>query len=480
MSIWHIAWRSIRQRALASSLTSFSMGLGVLLVTAVLLVHGLVSKSFTDNSDLGYNMIAGAKGGKLQLVLNTTFYLSEPVENIPYTFYQQFLTKDQQEKELALMAPDKRGELTDGTFAENTEFAIPVCLGDYYKNYRVVGTLPKFFESFKDENNEDLKYHFDEGRNFEVWNKEHGYREAVVGSVVAQQTGLKLGDKIAASHGGDPTDIHTESPFTVVGILAPSGTPNDRAVFINMEGFYLMSGHAKTDEEDEAKTEDADVEGNTISRRPPLPIDQREVTAVLIRTSDPFSPIIIRNLVNEGNVAQIVMPVMEITSLFDLIVRPIQTLLLVITILICFVSGISILVSIYNSMNDRKREIAVMRALGARRETVMGIVLWESIILSVGGGILGWLGAHVLLFLASPTIEAQTGVRIGLFDLAPLPRSLEVQIPPVIIDNDWLGPLCSLELVIVPALILLAVIVGFLPAYTAYRTDVAEALSSSP
>ena len=110
----------------------------------------------------------------------------------------------------------------------------------------------------------------------------------------------------------------------------------------------------------------------------------------------------------------------------------------------------------------------------------MGIVLWESIILSVGGGILGWMGAHVLLFLASPSIEAQTGVRIGLFDLAPLPRSHEVQIPAVIIDNSWLGPLCSLELVIVPALILLAVIVGFLPAYTAYRTDVAEALSSSP
>ncbi|PQO33920.1 ABC transporter permease [Blastopirellula marina] len=477
MSIWHIAWRSIRQRALASSLTSFSMALGVLLVTAVLLVHGLVSKSFSDNSDLGYNMIAGAKGGKLQVVLNTTFYLSEPVENIPYTFYQEFLTKEQQEKELSLMAADKRGELTDGTFAKNTEFAIPVCLGDYYQNYRVVGTLPKFFESFKDENGEDLKYHFEEGRNFETWNDEHGYFEAVVGSVVAQQTGLKVGDQIAASHGGDPTDIHTDSPFTVVGILEPSGTPNDRAVFINMEGFYLMSGHAKVKEDEEVG---ADIEGSTISRRQPLPIQQREVTAVLIRTSDPFSPIIIRNRVNEGNVAQIVMPVMEITSLFDLIVKPIQMLLLVITMLICVVSGISILVSIYNSMNDRKRDIAVMRALGARRETVMGIVLWESIILSVGGGILGWMGAHVLLFLVSPSIEAQTGVRIGLFDLAPLPRSLEVQIPSVIIDNDWLGPLCSLELVIVPALILLAVIVGFLPAYTAYRTDVAEALSSSP
>ncbi|PQO44511.1 ABC transporter permease [Blastopirellula marina] len=472
MSIWQIAWRSIRQRTLASSLTSFSMGLGVLLVTTVLLAHGLISKSFTDNSDLGYNMIAGAKGGKLQLVLNTTFYLSEPVENIPYTFYQQFLTKAEQEKELARMSSEERGELKDGTYAKNTEFAIPVCLGDYYKSYRVVGTLPKFFESFKKPGGEELKYQFEEGRNFETWNDEHGYYEAVVGSVVARQTGLKLGDQIAASHGGDPNDVHTESPFTVVGILEPSGTPNDRAVFINMEGFYLMAGHAKV-EEDEAV-------GAEIGGKKPLPIKQREITAVLIRTSDPFSPIIIKNRVNEGNTAQIVMPVMQITTLFDKIVGPIQTLLLVITMLVCVVSGISILVSIYNSMNDRKREIAVMRALGARRETVMGIVLSESIILSVGGGLLGWMGAHLLLFLSSPYIESETGVRIGLFDLAPLPRSLEVRLPAAIIESDWIGPLCSLELVIVPALILLAVIVGFLPAYTAYRTDVAEALSASP
>lgn len=477
MSIWNIAWRSIRQRALASSLTSLSMALGVLLVTAVLLLHGLISKSFTDNSDLGYNMIAGAKGGKLQLVLNTTFYLSEPVENIPYTFYQQFLTQQQQEEELALMNEENRGELSTGTYAKNTEFAIPVCLGDYFQNFRVVGTLPKFFEVFKADDGEEKKYHFAEGRNFEVWSSENGYFEAVVGSIVANQAGLKIGDKIAASHGGDPNDIHTDSPFTIVGILEPSGTPNDRAVFVNMEGFYLMSGHAKVDENEAVV---GDVTGEATARRQPLAIKQREVTAVLIRTSDPFSPLIIRNRVNEGNIAQIVMPVMEITSLFELIVKPIQQLLLVITVLICLVSGISILVSIYNSMNDRKREIAVIRALGARRRTVMGIVLSESIILSVGGGLLGWIGAHVLLWMYSPVIEGNTGVRIGLFDLAPLPRQLEVQIPPAIMEIDWLAPLMSLELVIVPALILLAVLVGFLPAYTAYRTDVAETLSSSP
>ncbi|MCC9606805.1 ABC transporter permease [Blastopirellula sp. JC732] len=478
MTRWAIAWRSVTQRALASSLTALSMAMGVALVTGVLLTYGMVSRSFMGNSNLGYGLIAGAKGGKLQLVLNTTYYLSEPVENIPYTFYQQFLSADQQREELSLMSPDVLSELKDGKYAQSTDFAIPVCLGDYYKRFRVIGTLPKFFELFRDPyDDEEPRYKFAQGRNFKVWDEEHGYYEAVVGSIVARETGLKLGDKIAASHGSDEGHAHEESPFIVVGILEPSGTPNDRGVFINMEGFYLMEGHAKP-VDDDAPESSPETKKEAKLRRSPLPIDQREVTAVLIRTNDPFSPIFIRNAVNEGNVAQVVLPVLEITNLFEMIVSPIQTLLLVITVLICIVSGISILVSIYNSMNDRKHEIAVMRALGASRGTVMSVVLLESVILSVGGGLIGWAIGHGMMALASPMIEAKTGVSIGFFDMAPLPMSLEARIGPAIINSlpTFLRGLLSLELLIIPGLILLAVLVGFLPAYTAYKTDVAESL----
>ena len=118
MSLWKIAFRSIQQRSLASLLTSISMALGVTLVVAVLTIHAVVGDSFRNNAGLGYNMIVGAKGGKLQLVLNTVYYLSSPVENIPYSYYKEF---------------------TDGKFKLFTERAVPVCLGDYYQNYRVVG-----------------------------------------------------------------------------------------------------------------------------------------------------------------------------------------------------------------------------------------------------------------------------------------------------------------------------------------------------
>lgn len=178
--------------------------------------------------------------------------------------------------------------------------------------------------------------------------------------------------------------------------------------------------------------------------------------------------------INEGPVAQCVLPIREITNLFSFIVAPIQAALLGITALVCFVSGISILVSIYNSMSDRKHEIAVMRALGASRGTVMAVILFESILLSVGGGMIGWIGAHLLMALpvVSDAVEQRTGVPIGFTSFAPPIENLEL---------FGLGPIIGSvppEMLLIPALLLLAISVGFLPAMSAYRTDVAKSLGS--
>ncbi len=113
------------------------------------------------------------------------------------------------------------------------------------------------------------------------------------------------------------------------------------------------------------------------------------------------------------------LPILEIFTLFEVFVKPVQLVLLVLTAMICVVSGVSILVSIYNSMAGRRHEIAVMRALGASRTAVLSIVLIESIMLSVGGGAIGWVLGHMLNWLASPIIERRTGVSIGFFDFAP-------------------------------------------------------------
>ncbi|MEX2091554.1 MAG: FtsX-like permease family protein, partial [Pirellulales bacterium] len=189
----------------------------------------------------------------------------------------------------------------------------------------------------------------------------------------------------------------------------------------------------------------------------PLQIDQREVTSILVLCNSELGPMVLDTAVNKGedHIAQAVAPSREVTRLLENIVGPIQLVLLVLTILIVIVASISILVSIYNSMSERSHDIAVMRALGASRQSVMTIVLLESILLSLLGGVAGVLLGHALLGLASPYVEARTGVTLGLFEF------------------DWQ------EIVLIPALVALASIVGFLPAVSAYRTDVAKALAGS-
>ena len=288
-------------------------------------------------------------------------------------------------------------------------------------------------------------------------------------------------------------------------------------MFVNMEGFYLLEGHAKPiDTEkpagalDETASHDHDnhaqpatdhhsedpahAPGDEDHAEDPahaagdeqhahhdagphsaLPIEQREVTAILLRTVDPVVTAGLRNAINEGPAAQAVLPIAEIYQLFANFVTPIRTVLLILTSMICVVSGVAILVSIYNSMSERRHEIAVMRALGAGRRTVMAVVLLESVILSLGGGLAGWSAGHLLIGVAAgPLIEQRTGVSIGMLDFAP---PLEWTNP---FTSQTISTGLSVELLLIPALILLAIAVGFLPALAAYRTDVARSLAASP
>ncbi len=491
MSYWKIAWRSIEQRGLASVLTTLSMALGVMLVVAVLLLYGVISTQFQNNSSLGYNMIVGPnKGGKLQLTLNTVYYLSEPVGIIPYEYFLEFRDAAERKEFLAT-------EARDGKFAAYTAAAIPVCLGDYFGRFRVVGTTPDMFDQLAFGPEADRQYEFASGRNFQTKSPENGFFEAVLGSTVAREMGIKVGDKISPSHGVPGGHVH-EQQFAVVGVLAPTGTPNDRAAFVNIEGFYLMDEHATPLEDyemgqqegsersaqsepsgsdEDAETSDESTEtslaasngASTIRQR--LPLNERAISGILVRTVNPLVTAGLVQQIDRGRTAQAVLPVREIFNLFENIVGPVQAVLLLLTVMICIVSGLSILVSIYNSMSERRHEIAVMRALGASRTAVMIIVLLEAILLSLGGAAIGFVAGHGLIAAASGVIEERTGVQIGFFDVAPPVEDMEL----------WAGgPTLSIpistELWVIPALILLAIVVGFWPAIEAYRTDVSRSL----
>ena len=531
----------MQQRALASTLTGISMALGVAVMIAVILIYGVTVRQF-EQSAHGYHLIVGGKGGKLQLVLNTVYHIGDSPYPIPYSYFQKFQP--------------------GGEFASVTSVAIPQCLGDGYQapdgqTFRVIGTTPDLFDKIQygaDRSGKPLNYEFQPGgRNLRDASQLHGEAfheaafEAVVGSIVASHAGLKVGDEIQPTHGLGP-DAHLHEGFKVVGILKPTGTANDRAAFINIEGFYRLEGHAFTEEGDH---HEGDADEKPVAAKPPtpatpvtaekkdatepkaaaagdhdhhdeadhdkgpkaaapkddhdhahdkeaghdhekatdhdhekhaddakhdehkehdhhhdhdhahvmepLPIAQREVTSVLVLCNSPLGPEFLNFKINKGKdqIAQAVAPTREVDLLLNNFVGPIRIVLLVLTVLVVIVAGISILVSIYNSMTERSHDIAVMRALGASRKAVMAIVLAESILLSLVGGLAGVLLGHGLVALVSPYVVERTGIALGIFEF------------------DWQ------ELVLTPGLVLLASLVGFLPALAAYRTDVSKALAGS-
>jgi putative ABC transport system permease protein len=241
-------------------------------------------------------------------------------------------------------------------------------------------------------------------------------------------------------------------------------------VFIHFDGFFLIPGHEKSradaiaqsrardpghaipDSEDPPPTADPPAEPGKQPRR--ITDLQKDVTAILVQTkTDSLAFLMLGWIEKNDPWLQAANPIAQIHKLLRDVVGNIRTMLLVMTVLIIIVSGVGIFVSIYNSMADRKREIAIMRALGARRSTVFSIIIAESVLLCVAGGVIGLALGHALVFIAGPIVESRSDMLID-------PWAFETQ-----------------ELIIFPALFLLAIVVGVFPGLTAYRADVARGLS---
>jgi putative ABC transport system permease protein len=456
MSLFAIALKSLRQRALASSLTALSVGLGVMLVVAVLLIGRIINDTFSQKS-LSYDFIVGPKGSDMQLVLSTVYRIEPPIQNLPYLYYLDLL-KDP-------MVDD----------------AVPVAFGDFTEQgaFPIVGTTGKYFAwgSAPDKPYALLTPGKQMSAPF----------HAIIGSEVARKNGWDVGSQFKLVHGGaDTGHVHNEL-FTVTGVLAPTGTPDDRTAFVNLDGFYLVSGHEKpaseainawrefngqppltgTELEAEIKRlglenvgheHDHEHAGHEHHHHHDVPDIMKEVTAILVRTkwASPDDPGTIapmfREKLRRGYKVQAVNPIKPMARLQQQFVGNIRNALLALTAVILVVAGVGIFVSIYNSMSERLREIAIMRALGARRETVFGVVVTESLLLCLGGGLIGAAVGHLLIIAAAPVIRAKT----------------DLLIDPYAYDLN--------ELWLIPALIVLGVVAALLPGMRAYRADVAESL----
>jgi putative ABC transport system permease protein len=397
MTILRLVWKSLRQHALSTSVTAASIALAGALLMAVWVVKSESQKTFTGVTG-GFDAVLGARSSQLQLVLNSVFHLEASPGNLAHADYLD-IKKD-----------------------ARVALAVPIAVGDNYQGYRLVGTTPEMFH--------DAEYA--PGKKFTVPKPgrlfDPALREAVLGSFAAQRLGLKYGDTFQPYHGiiFDEKNQHAET-YVVVGVLEPSNTPADRVIWIPLEGLQKMGGHD--------------------------PKAATDVSAVLVKLRSPIAGKQLELLYNkQGNRLTFAWPIGSIIAqLFDKI-SWMDRVLAMIAYLVALVATGSVLASIYNSMNERRREIAILRALGARRGTIFSAVVLESAAISALGMAVAFVVYGSIVTAVAAVIRAQTGVVIE-----PLAWHPVLALAPV-------------------GMIGLGALAGIVPAWKAYRTDVAENL----
>ena len=402
--------RSLRQHALSTAVTAGAAALACGLVLAVFNVTAQARDAFVR--DPGFDAVLGARGSPLQLVLNTVFHLETSPGNIPWTLYEEFRN-------------DPRVEL-----------AIPYAVGDNYRGFRIVGTTPEIFQV---EYAEGRRHAMGIGRLFDP-----AHREAVLGSFVAEATGLEVNARFHPSHGtGEHGEHEHEDEYVVVGILEPTNTPADRVVWIPIEGIFHMEGHVLRGTGEEHQPEPGEE----------IEDEHKEVSAVMLRLKGEAAGFALAIKARESGIATLAWPIANVMQdLFDKLFWFVR-ILEVVAYLVVAVSMAGILASLYNTMNERRREFAILRALGARRATVFAAVVSEAAAIAAAGALAGFLVYALVLAAAAYTLRVQTGVVLDPFAYHPV---------------LWAAP---------AGIVALGALAGLLPAAKAYGTDVASNLA---
>ncbi|MEM6277897.1 MAG: ABC transporter permease [Verrucomicrobiota bacterium] len=370
MSLPHMAWRYLNSRLPVTALTLAGISLGAALVCGVLVLKRESETAFSREAAL-FDLIAGGKGGSLQLVLSCLYHLDVPAGNIPYSDYER-LRRDSRVK-----------------------WAAPLGVGDNYAGFRIIGTESHFFDLTDRDGRPFLE--IVEGRRFEE------RFEVVLGSEVARSTGLEIGDRFAGTHGlvnVAGSELHDDFPYTVCGILAPTETTQDRAIFGTLESVWEIH-------ETEDRLQSA-IQGTATLR----PKEPRETTAVLLRLKTPGLRLLLADEIRRrtGGIAAI--PLNEIMRLYQGFVAPMQKALLAVASAVVVVSCLTVLATILQAGERRRRDLAILRSLGARPHEVAALMFLEGLLLCAIGLGLGWLLGHGSLALAANWMRESSGLVI--------------------------------------------------------------------
>ncbi|WP_448635499.1 ABC transporter permease [Pedobacter panaciterrae] len=366
MSPLKISWKSIWSKPLSSVLNIILIAFGTGTLTILLLASKQISDKLENNSK-DIDLVVGAKGSPLQLILSSIYYIDFPTGNIPLKEAQ---------------------ELARSPFVKK---AVPLALGDNYNGVRIVGTDSNFVGIYK------LKVK--EGK---FWQSDF---ETTIGSSIAKNQKLKIGDTFYGAHGlTGSTDIHKTHAYKVAGILTPQGNVTDNLILTNISSVWKMHDHEEKEEHDhDSKHKEKEAPE----------IQNKEITSLLIQYRSPMSVVMFPRMVNESTNMQAASPAQESTRLFSLIGIGVDTLQWF-ALLIMFIAAISVFVNLYNSLKERSYDLAIMRTLGASRAKLFLIVITEGIMLTLAGTIIGIALGHLALEFIGSNQESSQARLTGL------------------------------------------------------------------
>lgn len=411
-----LAIKSLKNRKFTTIMTIISIALSVALLLGVERIRKQTRENFT-NTISGTDLIVGARTGPVQLLLYSVFRIGNATNNISYKNYQKIAKNP------------------------NIKWTTPISLGDFHKGYRVMGTNSGYFEYFRFSGSRKLK--LSSGQVFK------GIFEVVLGADVAKVLKYKIGDSIIISHGAGKVSFvaHDDKPFRVVGILEKTGTPVDQTLHVPLEGIEAIH----IDWKDGTKIPGVSISKEMVEK---MKLTPKTITAFFVGLKSRIAAFGVQRFINEYPKEPLlaILPGVALQELWDLIGIAEKALLAVSGFVV--VVGLSgMLISLMTSLDERRREMAILRSVGARPFHIFSLLVGESVILTVAGIVSGISLLYLLLLVSQPLILSKFGLYIAI------------------------GGLSGHELILIGIVCLAGFLIGMIPGYRIYRYSLADGMA---
>lgn len=410
-----LAWKSVRNRKVTAMLTVMTVAISVILLLGVERIRTQAKTSFA-NTISGTDLIVGGRSGQINLLLYSVFRIGNATNNIDWKSYQEFSQH------------------------RSVEWAIPISLGDSHKGFRVMGTNHTYFEHYKYGKKQPIE--FAKGHKF------NGLFETVIGSEVAKKLGYHIGSEIIIAHGISDVGFsrHDKLPFKVVGILSPTGTPVDKTVHVSLEAIEAI--HVGWESGANLGNNPSANQLEMMQFRP------KQITAMLLGLKSKIQTFALQRQINDYTQEPLsaILPGVALHELWGMMSVAEQALMTVSGFVV--VAGLlGMLSSLLTSLQERRREMAILRAMGARPRHIFSLLVLEASALTLIGLVIGTASLYVLLAAIGPIIQQNYGINLEL------------------------NPLSVYEWGLLVAVQLAGSIIGLIPAFRAYRQSLSDGMT---